>query len=148
MRAVSTLLRTIFSDDNLWLNKLTLLTLQHPSLADLEKGADERAYAWYVRAYAAVADGLDMAQRHRSGEYPYLKLYGVVGGTSFTPHAELRFPIPKGFIAELVTLKRRADPTSDPAYDAVLCFPGAPQTLSSTFVGVASLLGTRRCPRV
>ena len=38
---------------------------------------------------------------------------------------ELCFPIPKGFIAELATLQAQAG-SSDPAYDALLCFQGLP----------------------
>lgn len=57
MRAVSKSFHTIFSDDDMWLDRLTLLSLRHPTLADLAKGAEETAYAWYIRCHAAAADG-------------------------------------------------------------------------------------------
>ena len=50
----------------------------------------------------------------------YLELYAVVSGNTFAPHAELRFPMPRGFIAELMDLKARAG-FRDAALDKALC---------------------------
>ena len=125
LRAVSIVFKKMMSDDDLWLNRLTLLALRQPSLSDLEKGAQETAYAWYQRCCTAVDDGTALALRHKQGVFPYLELYGTVDGTSFAPFAELRFPMPRGFIAELITLKGKAG-CRDPPYDALLCFPSAP----------------------
>ena len=128
LRAVSIVFKKMMSDDDLWLNRLTLLALRQPSLSDLEKGAQETAYAWYQRCCTAVDDGTALALRHKQGGFPYLELYGTVDGvdgTSFTAFAELRFPMPRGFIAELIALKGRSS-CRDPPYDALLCFPGAP----------------------
>ena len=143
LRAVSTYFRTIASSDDIWLNRLTLLSLRHPILADVEQGAGESAYSWYARCYAAATDGDVLARRHRDGDFPYLKLYGVVDGTSFTPYAELRFPIRQGFIAELITLKARAA-CRDPPLDALLCFPGAPTSSDAAFRLIAKKVHAAR----
>ena len=55
LRAVSKDWRSIGSDENLWLNKLTHLTLQFPVLSDLDTGPEETAHEWYKRCHA---DGL------------------------------------------------------------------------------------------
>jgi regulator of replication initiation timing len=132
LRAVSKSFHAMMSGENMWLDQLTLLSLSNPMLADLERGAEESAYAWYARCHAAVDYGNALAQRHKEGGLPYLELYGVVEGNNFTPHAELRFPMPWGFIAELVALKSRAG-CRDAPYDALLCFPGAPASCDHTF---------------
>ena len=132
MRAVSVSFRTMWRSDDLWLDKLTLLALQHPTLADLEQGASESAYNWYKRCNAAAADGVALALAHKRGEQPYLAMYGIVDGSSFTPHATLRFQIPRGFIAELITLKAAAG-CRDPPMDALECFEGAPPTSDGAF---------------
>ena len=105
LRAVSKSFGAIFSSDDLWLNKLTLLVLQFSHLADVAQGAEESAYDWYKRCHASVADIRALALAHKADARPYLKLYGVVDGNTFSPHAELRFPLPRGLIAELMELK-------------------------------------------
>ena len=132
LRAVSKSFHATMSDDDMWLDRLTLLSLSNRILADLDRDAEERAYAWYARCHAAVDYGNTLARHHKESGIAYLELYGVVNGTTFTPHAELRFPIPRGFISELVALKARAG-CRDPPYDALLCFPGAPAGCDMTF---------------
>ena len=73
MRAVSSSFCTIFSDDNMWLDRLTLLSLRHPTLADLVKGTEETAYAWYIRCHAAAANGSTLALQHKLGNQPFSK---------------------------------------------------------------------------
>jgi len=145
MRQVSKAFLTLFSDDDLWLERLTLLALQHPVLSDLDKGEDESPYTWYWRCHGAVIDGRALANRHMAEDQPYLKLYGIVNGAAFTPFVALRFPVPRGFIAELMALKALAGST-DPAFDAVLCFIGAPPNYDFAFRYIFKIvaLATRR----
>ena len=49
LRAVSNSFSAMMMSDELWLARLTLLSLSNPVLADLDRGAEETAYAWYVR---------------------------------------------------------------------------------------------------
>ena len=75
--------------------------MQFPTLGTLQNGADEPIFAWYGRCHLAVSHGRGMALAHKAGDLPYLKLYGTVNGTTFTPFAPLSFPIEQGVIAEL-----------------------------------------------
>ena len=136
LRAVSKSLHAIMSDDDMWLDRATLLSIQHPTLADLAKGAAETVYAWYVRCRLAAADGSVLALAHKRGEQSYLKMYGTVDGSAFTPFAELRFPMPRGFIAELIALKQSAC-CKDPPMDALLSFPAAPHSADHAFRGIS-----------
>mmetsp|Transcript_60060 Transcript_60060/g.133853 ORF Transcript_60060/g.133853 Transcript_60060/m.133853 type:complete len:115 (-) Transcript_60060:2038-2382(-) len=74
LRAVSTSFRAMMSTDDVWLDRLTILTVSHPALSDLEKGADETAYAWYTRCYAAVDAGNALALGHLRDWCAYLDL--------------------------------------------------------------------------
>jgi hypothetical protein len=60
IRMVSKRLCSTMSDDEMWLGKLTLLSLQHPGVSDLAKGEQETVYAWYTRCHAAARDGEDL----------------------------------------------------------------------------------------
>ena len=93
--------------DDIWFNKLTVLTLQYPALSNMDQGAGESAFVWYARCACAICSGKELAQRHVRGESPYLQLYGKVEGCSFTPYGEMRFPIEYGAIVELIALKAR-----------------------------------------
>ena len=88
-------------------------------------------YHWHARCHVAADAGSSLALQHKRSEYPYLKLYGTVVGSAFTPHAELRFPVPRGFIAELISLKASAN-CSDPPMDALLFFSGAPSSADAS----------------
>jgi hypothetical protein len=77
LRAVSKSFSAMMMSDELWLDRLTLLSLSNPVLADLDRGAEETAYAWYVRCHAAVDDGHTLARRHKESGIAYLQLYGM-----------------------------------------------------------------------
>eukprot|EP00966_Prymnesium_polylepis_P307088 7096516-Prymnesium_polylepis.1 len=64
------------SDDDVWLTKLTALSLQYPSTAQLDQGSGETGFAWFWRCSRAIGSGDALARRHKGGEYPYLSLYG------------------------------------------------------------------------
>ena len=99
LHAVSTQWRGFVMTDDVWLDKLTTLSLQYPSLLHLEQAIDESVFAWFWRCMCAVGNGVDLARRHARGEYPYLQLYGTVNNSMFTPHAVMRFPVELGVIA-------------------------------------------------
>ena len=134
MRAVSKSFCIMMSDDDLWLDRLTLLAIRHPSLADLAKGPNESAYMWYVRCQAAADQGRSLALQHldKGGKRPYLQLYGTIDGSTFVPHAPLRFPVPRGLIAELIAFKA-AHGGADPPMDALQMFDGAPASADGAF---------------
>ena len=125
IRGVSSDFRELMTHDDVWLNKLTVLTMQYPVLAELDQGCGETAFAWYSRCSLAVGSGRSLAKRHVAGGYPFLELYGKVEGHEFTPYTELRFPIEQGLIVELIALKARAG-CADPAFDATLLFSNIP----------------------
>ena len=133
LRAVSTQWRGFVMTDDVWLNKLTMLSLQYPSLLHLEQATDESVFAWFWRCMSAVGTGLDLARRHARGDYPYLQLYGAVTGTSFTPYAEMRFQVELGVIAELIDIMSRSGKFADPAFDATLVFQGSGAQLDAQF---------------
>jgi hypothetical protein len=135
MRSLSKAYKLMFGSDDLWLDRLTLLSIRFPIIADLAKGAEETVMAWYGRCSIACDDGTALAIKHvenKSASQAYLELFGNVDGNSFTPFATLQFPIPRGFIYELIALKGRAG-CSDPPMDALLCFPGAPASADGAF---------------
>jgi hypothetical protein len=132
LRACCTAFRTIFADEDMWLNKLTALTLEYPTLSALVNGEGEPAFAWYGRCYAAVAGGRGLALAHKAGEMPFLKLYGSFDESTFTPHTPLAFPIECGVLAELATLNARAGKGDPSGMDLLAYFTGAPSTLDST----------------
>lgn len=107
LRAVSKVMNKLATADDIWFNKLTVLTLQYPALSNMDQGAGESVFAWYARCACAICSGKELAQRHVRGESPYLQLYGKVEGCSFTPYGEMRFPIEYGAIVELIALKAR-----------------------------------------
>ena len=126
LRLVSRELQAAVMHNDVWLNKLTMLSLQYPSLLQMDQGSGESAFSWYWRCLRAVGAGDDLARRHVSGEYPYLQLYGEVTGNSFTPYADMRFPIVRGAIVELIDLMARSGRFADPPMDAALLFSGTP----------------------
>ena len=71
-RAVCQAWRGVFSGDDLWLNKLTVLAAEHPALANLDAAEGESAMAWHARCAARVGDAEQLARRHRAGARPYL----------------------------------------------------------------------------
>ena len=126
LRAVSTAWRAMATHDDVWLNKLTVLSLQFPTLSQLDRAVGEAAFHWFSRCWCAICSGDALAERHRRREFPYLQLYGAVNGTTFTPFAPLCFPIQKGVIAELIELMARSTQYADPPHDASLRFDGLP----------------------
>ena len=149
MRRVSKSLRIVMSDDDLWMDMLTVLTLQHPVVSDLDKGADESSMQWYARCYIAIWKGQDLARQHKMGENPYLKLYGNIDGFSFTPWAVLQLPIERGFVAELVTFMKVSGRFRDAPKDAALLFSEAPDNLDQSFrriVAAVEKLTRLACP--
>jgi hypothetical protein len=118
--------KKLMKDPDLWLNKLTVLTMQYPALEHMDQGSEEPAFSWFWRCYHAVGSGESLAARHYGGEHPFLLLHGSVDGTTFTPHSQLRFPIEYGVIVELMDLLARGGVAADPAMDATLLFTGAP----------------------
>ena len=89
LRAVSTAWREVVSNEEIWLTKLTTLTLQYPSLGQLDQGAGESAFNWFWRSSRALGSRDVLARHHLRGEYPYLKLYGMVENYTFTPFEAL-----------------------------------------------------------
>ena len=132
LRAVSKSFRIMMSDDDLWLDKLTMLSIRHPSLADVAKGDAESCYDWYGRCCSAADDECSLALRHKKGERPYLKLYGKIDGSTFTPYAPLGFPVPRGLIAELIVFKAEHS-CKDAPMDALEMFSGAPKSADHAF---------------
>ena len=126
MLAVNHEWRTLMKDDDVWLNKLTVLVMQYPALESMDQGSEESAFAWFWRCYGAVGSAELLARRHFNGEYPFLHLHGKVEATGFTPHSQLSFPVEYGVIAELVDLLARGGAARHPAFDATLMFSGAP----------------------
>lgn len=129
LRAVSTAWRQQMSDDDVWLTKLTALSLQYPSTSQLDQGSEETAFAWFWRCSRAIGSGDALARRHKAGEYPYLLLYGSVNSNTFSPFADMRFPIEQGAIAELIDLMSRSGSFADPAFDAAQLFHGVPESV-------------------
>ena len=74
LRATSKKFHLLMSDDDVWMDKLTSLMLQHQVLADMDKGPEETYMQWHVRCYQAVADGSAMATKHKEGAMPFLKM--------------------------------------------------------------------------
>ena len=72
-------------DDEIWLNKLTVLVGQYPSLGMLDQGENESVRVWYLLCLQGVANGKELARRHRAGDYPHLRLHGAVDGNDFLP---------------------------------------------------------------
>ena len=134
LSAVSRSWHVIFSNAELWLNKLTVLMLQYPVLGDRLQGEGECAMAWYGRCHSAVAGGIALARRHKAGELAYLSLYGVVDGLVFTPAAPLHLPMEYGAIAELLRMKAMAvDRSKDHFVDTTEMFTNAPPTADVMF---------------
>ena len=103
LRRVSKSFFKMMDDEGVWMERLTLLVLEHPVLSDLDKGVGESWSQWYARLLSVLADGSAMALKHKAGEYPFLSLYGTIDGATFTPFSSpLRFPVQRGFIAELI----------------------------------------------
>ena len=103
LRRVSKGLFKLMSSEELWMEKITVLVLEHPVLSDMDKGLAESWCQWYSRLFVAVSDGSSLALKHKAVEYPFLSMHGTMSGTTFTPFASpLRFPIQRGFIAELI----------------------------------------------
>ena len=115
------------------MDKLTVLMLEHPRLSDLDKGEMETHMQWFGRCYESVRGGRAMALRHKEGDNPYLKLYGTVDAFTFTPHAPLRFPVERGFIAELVALFKDGGSRADEYEDARVLFEAAPASADTAF---------------
>ena len=130
LRALSNEWRAVIGHDDVWLPKLTALALQYPALSHLEQASGESAFDWFWRCSRAVGAGDALALRHKRGEFPYLQLYGTVVNNLFTPHAEMRFPVEQGVIAELVDLMARSGKYADPAYDATGSFVGTPEGIA------------------
>ena len=125
--------------------------LQQPCLADLDKGEHETCFQWYIRCNKAAMDGNDLALQHKAGDFPFLKMYGTVDSSTFTPFSPLRFPIQRGFITELIHILKRAgrDVYADPFKDASLLFHGAPLNVDGTFRSISTTVDkcTRKaCP--
>jgi hypothetical protein len=114
------------AQDDVWLPKLTALSLQYPFLSMLDQAIGESVFAWFWRCVRSVGSGDALARRHRRGEYPYLKLYGTVENNSFNPFASMQFPIEWGVIVELIDIMARSGKYSDPAMDASILFENAP----------------------
>ena len=129
MRAVSQSWKLLMTDDEVWLNKITVLSFQYSGSLHVDQGGEESVFHWYSRCVRILRSGAALARRHFRGESPYLELYGVVGRSTFTPFAGLCFPIEYGTIVELIRLLSRAG-SRDPAYDATLRFEGIPLGLS------------------
>ena len=106
MRAVSKAFCVHMTDDDLWMNKMTSLVLRYPVLMHVHQRMGERIYEWFARSYMRAADAVVLARRHKENLHPFLKLYGHVNGTTFTPFSDLQFPVPRGLIADLDRCER------------------------------------------
>ena len=136
MRMVSKTFLTLMSDDDFWMDKLTVLVLECPLLSDLDKGIAESCFQWFGRCYESIMDGRTLALRHKAGEQPFLNIYGTVDGYTFTPYSSpLRFPVRRGFVAEIIALYKAAGKAvyKDPAKDAVQLFEDAPGGTDASF---------------
>eukprot|EP00966_Prymnesium_polylepis_P208339 4826291-Prymnesium_polylepis.2 len=142
LRALSNEWRAMITQDDVWMPKLTALALQYPALSHLDQASGESVFNWFWRCSRAVGAGDALALGHRRGEFPYLKLYGTVANNLFTPHAEMRFPVEQGVIAELIDLMARSGSCADPAFDAASIFVGTPQgiALDGTFRKIHSVI--------
>ena len=133
-----------------WMERLTLLVLEHPVLSDLDKGVGESWSQWYARLLSVLADGSAMALKHKAGEYPFLSLYGTIDGATFTPFSSpLRFPVPRGFIAELIHFMKSTGTFGDPPKDAALLFMEAPPNIDAAFRRIGTAVEKARrisCP--
>ena len=137
LRAVDKSLHLLASDDDTWLNKLTVLVLQFPSLRDLAQADGEAAIVFYARCRRLVADTVNLAREHvRPDEYPYLRLYGTVDAYTFTPFAPLRFPAPHGLIAELAALLKKNPESTDAPWEALQHFEDAPRGAHHAFIEI------------
>ena len=122
------------------------LAAVYPSLSQLDQASEESIFAWFWRCLRAVASGDELARRHRRGEYAYLKLYGTVENNTFTPFAQMRFPVEQGVVAELIDLLTRSGNAADPAFDATTFFQGAPAgiALDGTFRKISAAVKKKR----
>ena len=118
--------------DDLWLNKISALAVLYPGIAHLERGEEERAFAWYMRWCRALASSERMARAHAKGEMPYMKMYGTFVDGQFVPSTPLRLPAPQGLVAELITYAVRLG-KADRRQDAALMFENAPPNMDSSF---------------
>ena len=57
LRAVSKVMNKLATADDIWFNKLTVLTLQYPALSNMDQGAGESAFVWYARCACAICSG-------------------------------------------------------------------------------------------
>ena len=57
MLAVDKAWKALLKDDDLWLNKLTIIVMQYPALDNLDQGSDESAFQWFWRWRYRGADG-------------------------------------------------------------------------------------------
>ena len=150
LRRVSKGLLHRMSDEEIWTEMLTKLVVEHPVLSDLDRGAQESMLQWYVRCYKAVVDGRALTLKHKAGEHPFLDMYGTIDGATFIPFASpLRFPVPRGFIAELLSFMRSTGVYKDPPKDAALLFTEASGSVDSNFrktLAAVVLLRSRSCP--
>ena len=138
MREVSKSFKVLMGDENYWLDQITALVMLHPDLADLDKGEQESAYFWYRRCHLIVYDAQVLALKHKAGEYPYLKLYGTIEALYFTPFSPLRFPMPRGFIAELIDFMAKSKLYSDEFKDAALLFEDSKSGTDAAFRRIVS----------
>ena len=151
LRGVSKGFLKLLSDEDLWMDKLTVLVLAHPVLSDLDKGVDESCYMWYARCERAISDGSAMARQHKAGAHPYLSTLGTIDGSVFIPYTSpLRFPVARGFIAELITFMR-AHPGVyyDAPKDAATLFTESPGSVDAAFRRISLAvdeLTRRACP--
>ena len=137
LRAVDKSLQLLASDDDAWLNKLTVLVLRFPSLRDVVQADGESALVCYRRCHRLVADTEYLAREHlQPNAYPYLNLFGTVSSEAFTPYAPLRFPAQHGLIAELAALLKKNPGCTDAAYDALRCFEDAPRGAHHAFIEI------------
>jgi hypothetical protein len=126
MIAVDKQWRLLMRNDDLWLNKLTVLVMQYAALETIDQASGESAFDWYWRCRRSIGSSQSMAERHYRGEFPFLRLHGKIDGASFTPYGELRFPTEYGVISELIDVLSRSGTSLDAAMDATLLFQGAP----------------------
>lgn len=144
MRAVSREWKEHMTHDDVWLAKLTALTLQVPALTELDQGPEESAFEWYRRCQRSVGSVQDLAVRHLKGEFPFLQLHGCITGNTFTPFGTLRLPLEWGVIAELIMLQARAG-AAHPPFDAALLLDGvSAHSICTTFTHIASTLKEAR----
>ena len=141
--ATAGVLRLRLLAEEIWLDKVTSLTLLYSGLAHLEQGADESPFAWYARCRRGVASGERMALAHARGEMPYLRMYGSFVDGIFTPSTPLRFPAPYGLIAEVVAYAARLGKL-DAAMDGALMFASRPPNVDERFRAISRLVATAK----